>query len=308
MSPTLVRAKLDFLLAEAKGRPEPPQFRRMAPGTRRSLGTFVMTERSNLALLDATEWDDIPSLAEAAPAAFLQCLWPWYVSVFSEILARKDNEGVEHIYPGRYVLEIELTPSKARSVSREKPMISALQIAVEELAERSLKEFLKWADTHSNVEMLAVQQLIARGYEVASDQLASRALEWLLLDPRRFQLGTPRASGHDDRSHCASAPNWSEEEIGRFEKAVLSYRPRVPDHLKEPEQRRLFADLVRATKKDLLQAVDIERLTPENRELVATEQRALGNRFDRSIGEERRLDWFAYGSRCDGQGQGSRHP
>ena len=134
--------------------------------------------------------------------------------------------------------------------------------------------------------MLAVQQLIARGYEVASDQLASRALEWFLLDQRRFQLGT----GHGHRRTtidlvCASAPHWSKEEISRFEKAVLSYRPQVPDHLQEPEQRKVFADLVRATKKDLLQAVGVERLAPENRELVATEQRALGDRFDRSIGE-----------------------
>ena len=41
--------------------------------------------------------------------------------------------------------------------------------------------------------------------------------------------------------------------------------------------------MVRATKKDLLQAVGVERLAPENRELVATEQRALGDHFDRSI-------------------------
>src|SRR3546814_18734259 len=45
------------------------------------------------------------------------------------------------------------------------------------------------------------------------------------------------------------------------------------------------SDLVRSTKKDLLQAVGVERLAAENRELVATEQRALGGQFDRSIGE-----------------------
>src|SRR3546814_4998173 len=43
--------------------------------------------------------------------------------------------------------------------------------------------------------------------------------------------------------------------------------------------------MVRSTKKDLLQAVGVERLAAENRELVATEQRALGGQFDRSIGE-----------------------
>jgi hypothetical protein len=71
----------------------------------------------------------------------------------------------------------------------------------------------------------------------------------------------------------------------RFEGAVLSYRPPVPEHLKRPEQRKRFSDVIRATKKDLLQAIGVERLAPENRELVATEQRALGDRFDRSIRE-----------------------
>ncbi|MFN2110468.1 MAG: hypothetical protein ACK2UI_12450 [Anaerolineae bacterium] len=79
----------------------------------------------------------------------------------------------------------------------------------------------------------------------------------------------------------ASAPHWSKEEIGRLEKAVISYRPEVPDHLEDPEQRRRFAAMVRAAKKDLLQAVGVERLAPENRELVATEECTLGDRFDR---------------------------
>ena len=83
----------------------------------------------------------------------------------------------------------------------------------------------------------------------------------------------------------ASAQHWSPGEIGRFEKAVLKYTPQVPVHLKDPEQRRTFAKVVRATRKDLLQAVGIDRLAPKNRDLVATEQRALGDRFDRTIGE-----------------------
>jgi nucleoside phosphorylase len=283
----LVLAKLNFLLAEAKGKPGPPPF--PANGTEdEKTSWYIRHGRSKEFdhLLDAMEWHDLPSLAEAAPAAFLRYLWPWYVAVFSEILAGESSEGVTYVYPGEHILEIELTPSEARSASREKPVMSALQVAVEELAKRTPDEFSMWADEKSNLEMLAVQQLIARGYEVAADQFAPRTLEWLLLDQRRFQLGT----GHGHRRTTidlvrACAPHWSEEEIGRFEKAVLNYRPPVPDHLKEPKQRRLFADVVRATKKDLLQAVGVERLAPENRELVATEQRALGDRFDRSMSE-----------------------
>jgi len=281
----LVRAKLDFLLAGARDRPEPPPL--PEDGTEdEKVSWYIRHDRSMEfeGLLDAMEWNDLPSLSEATSATFLQYLWSWYVAVFSEILSRKNSEAVKYIYPGQYVLEIELTPSETRSASREKPVMSALQIAIEELAEKSPEEFSKWADENSNLEMLAVQQLIARGYEVAADQLASGALEWLLLDQRRFQLGTL----HGHRSTTvdlvqASAPHWSKEEIAHFEKTVLSYSPQVPDHLQEPKQRKTFANLVRATKKDLLQAVGVERLAPESRELVATEQRALGDRFDRAI-------------------------
>jgi len=283
----LVRAKLDFFLAEAKNRPKPPQF--PTDGTEEERAVWHIRHdpaKEFKGLLNTMEWNDLSSLAEAAPTAFLQYLWSWYVAVFSEILDRKDSEGFKYTYPGAYVLEIELTPSDARSSSREKPVMSALQIAVEEIAEKSPEEFLKWADENSNLEIFAAQQLIARGYEVSAAQLASRALEWFLVDQRRFQLGT--IYGHRRTTIDlvrASAPYWSKEEIGRFEKAVLRYRPPVPDHLKEPEQRRLFAKVVRATKKDLLQAVGVERLTPESRKLVATEQRALGDRFDRSMSE-----------------------
>lgn len=274
----LVRAKLDCLLTEAKSKPEPPQF--PADGAEdEKMSWYIRHHPANKFkdLLDATEWNDLPSLAEAAPIAFLQYLWPWYIAVFSEIIARKDSDSAKYIYPGRYVLEIELAPSGARSRLRKKEVLSALQISVEEFAKGLPEGFLKWADENSNLEMLAVQQLIARGYEVAANRLASKALEWLLLDQRRFQLGTCTTN-----LVRASAPHWSEEEIGRFEKSVLSYCPQVPDHLKEPKQRKFFADMIRATRKDLLRAVGVECLAPEIRYLVAAEQRALGDRFDRS--------------------------
>ena len=283
----LVLAKLDFLLAEAKAKPEPPPF--PVNGTEEEkTSRYIRHDREKefKCLLDAMEWHDLPSLAEAAPSAFLRYLWRWYVSVFSEILARSESRGVKHIYPGQYVLEIDFTPSEDRSASREKPVMSAIQTAVEELAEKTPEEFSRWADENSNLEILAVQQLIARGYQIAADRLASKGLEWILLDQRRFQLGTVYGHRHTTIELVrTSATRWHREEIGRFEKAVLSYRPSVPEHITEPEGRRVFANMVRATKKDLLQAVGIERLAPENRELVATEQRALGDRFDRSIGE-----------------------
>lgn len=81
----------------------------------------------------------------------------------------------------------------------------------------------------------------------------------------------------------ACAPHWNEGEITEFENAVLAYRPPVPGHLEEPSQRKTFADYVRATRKDLLKAAGLERLSASSQELAATEERALGDRFDRSV-------------------------
>lgn len=283
----IVREKLDFLLAEAKDKPEPPPLPEDATEEER-ISWYIRHGRAKEFddLLDAMEWHDLASLAEAAPAEFLQYLWTWYVDIFSEILACRNNEGVNYIYPGRYFLEIEVTPSDVQSTSRERPVVSALQAAIEGLAKNSSEEFSRWASDNSHLEMLAVQQLIARGYEVAAGQLASRALEWLLHDQRRFQLGTARGLRSTTIDLVrASVPHWVREEVDRLESAILNYRPPVPENRKEPEQRRTFTNEVRATKKDLLQAIGVERLSAESRELVATEQRALGERFDSIIGE-----------------------
>jgi len=138
----LVRAKLDFLLAEAKDSPEPPRF--PEEGTEEEKTSWYIRydpTKTIKGLLDESEWHDLPSLSEVAPTAFLQILWPWYVTVFTEILTRKDREGFKHIYPGQYILEIDLTPSETRSAFRETPVMSAIQIAVEELSEKSPKDF-----------------------------------------------------------------------------------------------------------------------------------------------------------------------
>ncbi|NBK26540.1 MAG: hypothetical protein EOM68_31580, partial [Spirochaetia bacterium] len=220
----VVRGKLDFLLAEALGKPEPPPYPTDGTGDEQSSWHIRHDQSKALKeILDSTEWSDLQTLANATPAPFLQYLWPWYVTVFSEILAREDNGGDKHIYPGRYVLEIELMPSDGQSSLRETPVVSALQIAVEEVAKNLPKDFLKWVNENSSLDILIVQQLIARGYEMAADQLASRAFEWLLLDQRRFQLGT--CYGHRRTTIDlvrASAPYWSIEEVSCFEDTLLS--------------------------------------------------------------------------------------
>jgi nucleoside phosphorylase len=282
----LVRAKLDFLLTDAENLPEPPPFPEEGSLEEKTVWEFHYERAKEFKdLLHTTQWNDLPILAETYPALFLEHLWPWYIKVFSKIIAKRAGHGNNYTFAGQYILEIEFTPPEDPSTSRHMPVLNALQIAVEELSRNSLKSFLKWAHKNSSIEILAVQQLIARGFELSANKAASKALDWLLNDERRFQLGT--IHGHRSTSIGlvgACVPYWSVKEIKRFEKVISSYNPTLPDHLTEPEQRRTFLKLVRATKKDLFQAVGVERLEQKNRELVTKEQRALGDRYDRLMG------------------------
>jgi nucleoside phosphorylase len=285
MALRLVRAKLDYLLAEARQITHPPL---RVPAADEEENTWQVRHDATKplsALLNGTEWNDLPTLADADPASFIKHLWPWYASVFSEILDRNGREAINYIYSGRYVLELESQPA-ADSPGRDKPVLSAIQIALEELAKRSPLAFAEWSKANSALDAMAAQQLAARGYAAAADQMATASLEWLLEDARRFQLGNAQGHRRDSTELVrAAVPYWSTNEVEHLEQAVLNYRPNPPEHVRKPEQRKVFSDLIRATKKELLQAIGMERLTPTIRELVATEERALGDRFERSFSE-----------------------
>src|SRR3546814_9952906 len=103
--------------------------------------------------------------------------------------------------------------------------MNALQIAIEGLASSTPEAFLKWAEENSQLDALVVQQLVAHGYRIAADQLSSLALDWLLLDPRRFQLGT--RYGHRQTTVDlvrACAPRRSEEHTSELQSLMrISY-------------------------------------------------------------------------------------
>src|SRR3546814_7739422 len=84
-SSDLVRAKLDFLLSEARAKPEPPPF--PEAGTEEEKTTWYFQHRRTKEfeeMLERREWDGLPAIAEIAPAEFLSGLWPWCVAVFLE--------------------------------------------------------------------------------------------------------------------------------------------------------------------------------------------------------------------------------
>jgi nucleoside phosphorylase len=280
----LIRAKLEHLVTEASRNERPDPFPESED--QEELIAWYMRNRPNkkfIGILEENEWVALHTLAEAAPQTFLVHLWPWYLSVFKKIVQRAKVVEVKHSFVGQYYIELNLSSSSG-SESRERPPLDALQITIEEVARHQPDVFAEWVKENSDFAIYPVQQLIARGYTVSPERFARRALDWLVADFRRFELGTVYSLRDDSVQLVKScAPYVDQEYVRRFEKAVLNYNPEIPEHISGAEQRRNFLNLVRASKKDLLEAVGVERLSDKGRDLVVTEQRALGERFDQVV-------------------------
>ncbi len=280
----LIRARFDFLLNAARKEASAPSDEdelkdQLAAGFAKHAKARVFDQ-----LLDTTDWYNLPELVAEHPAEFLDNLWPWYLDVFKAVLTTWDSPSASYLFDGHFVLELE--PSLGGRGGREKPVTAALLTAVEQLSANSPDTFLAWAETNSRVDIMAVQRLIALGYEAQPENFASRTLAWLLEDERRLQLGTARGLRSATVELVkASAPCWTDDEVATFAHCVKKYAPATPPHLTDPKARKRFADMVRATRKDLLQAVGLDRLGSDVKDLVAVEQRALGDRYDHVVGQ-----------------------
>ena len=279
----LIRAKLDFLLEKAR-------ITSGAPGSDAAHDNQD-THRDNYALtqpfakiLDGMEWNSLPAMAEAEPRTFLEVLWPWFTSIFVEIKNRTSDNGSGHVFPGRYIVDVEFESDSDRRASPDKPLVSSLCVAVESLAKDNPTLFLEWVQANSEIEFTAVQRLIAEGFRSAAATYARDSLHWLFADMRRLQLGDITSPRETTLALIrAVAPYWTEPELLEFEAKVDSYRPQTPTHLTDAKGRKLFGQFIRTTKAHLLSAVPIDRLSEDSRELLAMERRALGDSLDRGV-------------------------
>ena len=139
----LVRAKLDFILEEAKR--VPPAKPYPEDGTADEHAVWYLEHRPTKAfdaILETMEWNGLPAIAEAEPATFVASLWPWYADLFAQIIARANRDEAAYVYPGQYILELDFSESTSRSGAvksqsqlasnwplraSQKPILTALQ-------------------------------------------------------------------------------------------------------------------------------------------------------------------------------------
>jgi len=281
----LIRAKLDFLLEEARAAPAGKPF--PTDGTYTEQLAWHMTDEPTKPLtviLESMEWTSLSAMAEAEPQKFLEVLWPWFRAVFVELKDRLHRDVSEHIFPGLYSVDLDLGGDASGRLAREQPILSSLRLAVEGAANNDGDYFSNWAEANGDLEFMAPQRLIAHGFGWVPEKYSQRALRWLFDDPRRLQLGNSYGARQTTAALItAVSPYWTDNQVRDFESKIQKYRAKAPAHVTDTKQRRYFSKSIRAAKAHLLTAIPFDRLSEKSKALIATEKRALGENLDRGI-------------------------
>ena len=263
----LVRARLDHELAVAEKRADEL--------AREALRELIEREQS---------WETLPTLAERAPAAFLEVLWPWFEQCLGALEDRSEQKdgsisyALAHDADFRFEQEndLDLPPPT---------LLDALRAAAERLAETDPDAWLDWTERIGKLDVMPAQRLIAHGFAHAPERFAAPALAFLLDDTRRYTLGSSSGlTATSARLVEAASNHWSDHEVELFEATVKGYKPLIPSGQSEAVERRSWNRIVRRVRLSLLRALPQHRLTAKARRQVEQEERIfpdlrLGARF-----------------------------
>lgn len=217
-------------------------------------------------------WDTLEALGKDNPALFLGAMWPWLTEAMVALRDLESDEGSLG-YPVQFTLDFRFEEEERGRGLSDYPILSAIRVALETLAQNDEELFLVWLSEHDRDEFNPAQRLFAHVLSLHPDRYAQVAYRFLLGDPRRFRLGNHQdPSGTTKRLIAEASPHWSDADVEVFVAAVNAYAPTPYPDL-DARGRKLFSDGVRRVKLGLLSALPAERQPEATRRLVMEERR-----------------------------------
>ncbi len=207
-------------------------------------------------------------IAEAAPAEFLEAVWPWFL----EVLRRSAGAPNPVLHNYRH--------DAGFGVVGESPVLDAIEGAVIKLAEGTPDEFLNFVKEWAAEDLFSIQQLLMKGMGKLFSTQPQVALGFLLADARRFEVGNAFDTDGDTTAFINGlTPHLSKLQRRQLESTIQTWEPhqRGTVSQKPPEERRRFAKWAREARLRLLVAMDSEHLSPEVRDFVVHERRGVAN-------------------------------
>jgi hypothetical protein len=272
----LVATKLysDLNKMEAEPDPAPPE---PPPGADEAARvaqrvTFRPRERFERLLQGSQNWYDLPTLAEAAPGAFVEQVWPWFVRVVDHLV--RNRESRVDSFRTDWSLATELRSEEEDE--RMYPVVGAVEVALNTLAKQDPDAFHSLLEREKRRDALVVQRLFCRALLQIAGSRPLEGLQFLTDDPRRLVLGSIKDEHAESRALIAGlVPHLTDPQAKILEDAILGWNRYRDDLEEEPGGRFRMQRWERQHRLRMLTAFPLGRLSPESQALVRGEQVAL---------------------------------
>ncbi len=269
----LLRAALDGRLRQAQGIVAKLKKKRsLSPDEKLVAGSKLDGERGSLVKLIEKEedWYNLEALAEAAPKIFLDHVWPWFLKVIA-LIAHEEHEFIIGYR------DDSATYKEFDGELPQGPIVKALLMAVTQLAQQEPEKFVEFARASWDSDLKIIHRLLARGFCVLVPDRSGVALEYLLGDPPRLEVGD-HADGHRESKALITVLSFclTGEALKSLEDVVVNfkqYKKIMPGWT--PQDRFDRTMWARADRLRLLRTFVLERMSEATRALRDQEERAF---------------------------------
>lgn len=233
-------------------------------------------------VLEARQFHDMEAIAEAAPRAFVEVLWPLLLDGLQ--LCASEAPSVVIGYRGSSgLLFQDLGDEEAQY---ERPLLRSVQLGIQGWADSDPESFLDFATANAQSELLLVHRFLAIGFVRSVVHSPRRVFEYLLGDPRRLVLG-PYTDVHKESVALIEAvcPRLDDATYADMEATLRDWRyyndaAAQQDDAGTRHQRHQWA---REHRLRLLRALPVGRRSPVMQRLVSEEERAFPGLTDRDV-------------------------
>jgi hypothetical protein len=249
--------------------PTPPPLPNDASESDRTvqLLTFKPKQRFERLLEDSNEWYGLHEFAEEAPKDFLANIWPLFSRTLGHLLG--DRGSFRSQFRQDHCLGLALGDDDHRY-----PLPNAIDVAVQTVARTSPEQFLEFLASERTKDAVTVQRLLARGLVHLASSHPDVALQFLLEDKRRLELGSYKDQ-HGDTVRLVQAivPHLTGAQFAELETAITNWSwIQADDTNYDPEERFQAQKYNRRRRLRLLATLPSERMSAQARALFQQEQ------------------------------------
>ena len=179
-APRLVAAWLKLQIASAAVPTAP------VPDVDEDEATHADASRDIQSVLEAHQFHDMEAIAEAAPKAFVEVLWPVLLEGLQLIAAEPPRVATGYRHSSGLLFE-DLDDEEARI---ERPLLRSVQRGIQGWADSDPDGFLEFVTANAESELLLVHRLLAIGLIRCAAHSPQQVFDYLRGDPRRLVLGS----------------------------------------------------------------------------------------------------------------------